>query len=1615
MGGFYKFTLFAAVAAVVWTGLVESQCLTSQFRCGDGKCIDNDLKCNRIPNCRDLSDEFNCHTLPCQYLGIVRVHEELWEPNVCSTCQCINSTTTCVTITCPFPRCPVSDFIIPEGKCCPYCKDSLPEVTINELDINLEEDTELDEDKGDNELTFDLDVKFAPSSTDLDGKRMWRLSAWGSKSPTGRGKQHSFAKQVLKNRQVSVPLQNGQPMVFEKVTYNMNMTSTLCIQVKYLCVELSKSSSTDPEFKLLAVPEKATTQCELLPCNGVIITGRSFALEDDVTVLDNNADNVISLHAFYYSAAISRKVVGEYLWKLSLYGNTQVDGSGSRIGHVDQILTPRQQDQDIHPGSSLQFTPVVANLDLTGVLCADVPYICVTLSRGEKPKPRYTLTAYPDDRVLTECVQTPCTSDEFRVTYSYVKAPDSTSITENEAHNIIVFDAVFNSDSTGKDAVSGSNLWQLDTWLSDVPEGFGPRHSESQQVLTSAQRNQYVRAGSDLTFTGVRADFDARGLTCDRPKYMCAELSMDPQSTGDFDLVGVPSDSTLRMCDEIDCQDVTTKVRIVDTRIGLIGAANLVEGERDQRIRVNVDVQSSFSSDDIIGDDLWKLTTSTSSSPDGQRNKYVISENVLTGAQDDQDLYAGATMTFEEVTTNIDMTGRFCSEVQYFCVELNRGLFAVPEYEMEGLPQDKVDCVPLSCAQPVKTPRLQIVETAINLIGDGKVVEGERSNSVRLNVDIASSSNSDDVIGDGLWKLSGSTSSSPDGQRNKNVVAENLLSGTQEDRDLYAGTKETFQELAANIDMAGQYCNEVQYFCVELTEGLFAVPEYEMSGLPEDRADCVPLACAEGATKQTEIEEIDIRLIGRMILTEGDDSNPVYSEVDVISSRDSDDIIGDDLWKLTVFTSSTPDGGSDRFLLSENALTGTQQDQDLYAGIRETFRDLNVNIDMRGRTCEAVKFLCVEISQSSSATPPFEMAGPPRNRVKCIPLPCDAIAAKQFRLQDINTRLIGATMLYEGDTSNPITANVYVTSSLLSDDIIGDDLWEMVIFTSSTEDGNGNKRVIANNALTGPQQSRDIYSGTREAFQNLAVNIDMRARYCQYVQYVCVELRKNQLANPEFEVTGSAGDYVRCVPIQCTIRGSVCARDETPCQDEGCVKLSFVCDGDKDCIDGSDEANCGTSSPCEPNEFVCFDSSCVQKTWVCDGEPDCFDGSDEYNCPRKVPGARCESWEFPCSSGECLPASYHCDMQEDCTDGSDELNCGKPVIVTPPVELVRVEEGQTVTLTCVAVGTPTPIISWRLNWGHIPNSDRVDTITVNGRGVLTITNVQSTDAGAYSCEAMNNKGNTFAIPDGVVAVIPSAGVCQGSFFNADAVTTAECVRCFCFGLANQCESSTYFVTQEKILHSDLGQVPQGTQGVQLGNRLSATSVEPVDSRYLQIQDQTGELIMWHFTRVLGSGDFYWMLPSRFLGNQLASYGGTLEYSIRYQPAAIPTTHDIADCIISGSGITLAYTISNQPAQNSQVRRSVEFREFGWMREETGRSDLTVREPATRADLMRVLANIDTFLIRASYQSDMTYSSIGDISFDTAIPQPTGQPRAVFVEDCQCPRGFTGLSCENRAK
>ena len=61
-------------------------------------------------------------------------------------------------------------------------------------------------------------------------------------------------------------------------------------------------------------------------------------------------------------------------------------------------------------------------------------------------------------------------------------------------------------------------------------------------------------------------------------------------------------------------------------------------------------------------------------------------------------------------------------------------------------------------------------------------------------------------------------------------------------------------------------------------------------------------------------------------------------------------------------------------------------------------------------------------------------------------------------------------------------------------------------------------------------------------------------------------------------------------------------------------------------------------------------------------------------------------------------------------------------------------------------------------------------------------------------------------------------------------------------------------------------------------------------------------------------------------------------------------------------------------------------------------------------MMRVLSNLQSVQIRATFSSGMSYTALSDVVMDTAVPQNAGQS-VKEVEECRCPEGYRGLSCE----
>uniref|UniRef100_A0A8C0RRE5 EGF-like domain-containing protein n=1 Tax=Canis lupus familiaris TaxID=9615 RepID=A0A8C0RRE5_CANLF len=191
-----------------------------------------------------------------------------------------------------------------------------------------------------------------------------------------------------------------------------------------------------------------------------------------------------------------------------------------------------------------------------------------------------------------------------------------------------------------------------------------------------------------------------------------------------------------------------------------------------------------------------------------------------------------------------------------------------------------------------------------------------------------------------------------------------------------------------------------------------------------------------------------------------------------------------------------------------------------------------------------------------------------------------------------------------------------------------------------------------------------------------------------YVRKMIILAENQQVSDPKSEE--AAADGTPTLPLT---RRLLCTPSSVPCRSgERCVPQEYVCDGKRDCRDGSDEGNCSQFCA-RPGVFQCLNGNqCIEEKYHCDGAQQCSDGSDELGCwkpsddcslrcdnkTRCIPRiwlcdgnadcldkkdeqgcihAKCSAPEFRCKSGQCVSNSLRCDGNRDCLDHSDEEGC----------------------------------------------------------------------------------------------------------------------------------------------------------------------------------------------------------------------------------------------------------------------------------------------------------------------------------------------------------------------
>ncbi|KAL1006408.1 hypothetical protein UPYG_G00072000 [Umbra pygmaea] len=236
-------------------------------------------------------------------------------------------------------------------------------------------------------------------------------------------------------------------------------------------------------------------------------------------------------------------------------------------------------------------------------------------------------------------------------------------------------------------------------------------------------------------------------------------------------------------------------------------------------------------------------------------------------------------------------------------------------------------------------------------------------------------------------------------------------------------------------------------------------------------------------------------------------------------------------------------------------------------------------------------------------------------------------------------------------------------------------------------------------------------------------------------------------------------------------------------------------------------------------------------------------------------------------------------------------------------------------------------------------------------------------------------------------------LCKQGFFNLEARNLEGCTECFCFGVSGVCESSSWSLTQTVQ-----------TNGLLLHTQTASIYTSP-------LTDDDNNLIVPNITsmqsyRFVSS----WAATESFLGNRLTSYGGFLNYSVAYDVSvenvdiSLPSQFDL---IIEGNGRTLRQTPPRElfltPLREQAV--AVELLPEGFVDHQTGHR-------VERDELMTVLADVAGLRVRGHLNASAEGAlRLSVVSMDKADTTTTNPVQAHGVEQCECPWGYSGTSCE----
>ncbi|KAH8324869.1 hypothetical protein KR074_009874 [Drosophila pseudoananassae] len=250
--------------------------------------------------------------------------------------------------------------------------------------------------------------------------------------------------------------------------------------------------------------------------------------------------------------------------------------------------------------------------------------------------------------------------------------------------------------------------------------------------------------------------------------------------------------------------------------------------------------------------------------------------------------------------------------------------------------------------------------------------------------------------------------------------------------------------------------------------------------------------------------------------------------------------------------------------------------------------------------------------------------------------------------------------------------------------------------------------------------------------------------------------------------------------------------------------------------------------------------------------------------------------------------------------------------------------------------------------------------------------------------------------------------CAPGYFDLSKDNLLGCTSCWCSGVSQTCHSARLQALAFETL-----------------NDWKLTDIQRLNAISVAVDSEQKRLI--YASELDDVEAIYWQAPVGYLGNRLTSYGARLQLLLswgvmRGDTSGKPTTGP--NVILCGrNGLKVAY--ADESFAGLHTALNVTLTEEGWYHVPPSIKDIKTRlrrteggdyhgEPVTRSQFLSVLVSLEAVLIRAAFHTDQVETSLEQAVIYSGGVELGGQSSSSHVEQCVCPAGYTGLSCEGCA-